>query len=237
MLNVEKTATEIHEAIEALADDKRRQATENNAPTAMRVLGVTAPKLHSLLKGWVKDLRNQPPKTVITLTSALVNAGTLEGRMAGCLLLHDHKKALAALDLKTVLAFGEGIDNWVSVDTFAELIAGMCWRAGILSDETIHEWTHSDNRWWRRAAVVATVSLNKKARGATGDPARTLKVCALVADDHDDMVVKALSWALRELAKRDSEPVIAFLKEHDHSLHPRVKREVRTKIETGLKSG
>lgn len=233
MFDVVQTATEIFDAIESLADDKRRRATEKSAPTAMRVLGVTSPKLRGLLKDWGKTLRGESPKTVIALTSALVKSKTLEGRMAGYLLLHGHKNAMAALDLKTVLGLGEGIDNWISVDTFAELIAGMAWRGGILSDETIHQWTRSDDRWWRRASVVATVSLNKKARGATGDSPRTLEVCALVAKDHDDMVVKALSWALRELSKREPESVLAFLDEHGDDLHPRVQRECARRSKRG----
>lgn len=60
------------------------------------------------------------------------------------------------------------------------------------------------DRWvWRRAVSVSTVPLNMKSRGGIGDPQRTLAVCDLLIADRDDMVVKALSWALRELAERE----------------------------------
>ena len=55
----------------------------------------------------------------------------------------------------------------------------------------------------------------------------------LVAD-HDDMVVKALSWALRTLVAWDA--VRRFLREHTDQLAARVKREVTNKLETGLKN-
>ena len=55
--------------------------------------------------------------------------------------------------------------------------------------------------------MVSTVSLNNNARGGKGDTTRTLNICKMLVADRDDMVVKALSWALRELAKRDPEPV------------------------------
>jgi 3-methyladenine DNA glycosylase AlkD len=83
---------------------------------------------------------------------------------------------------------------------------------------------------------VCTVALNQKARGGTGDPERTLEVCGRVVDDRDDMVVKALSWALRELAKREPGQVEAFMARHGDALAPRVRREVRNKLETGLKN-
>ena len=50
------------------------------------------------------------------------------------------------------------------------------------------------------------------------------------------MVVKALSWALRELSKRDREAVRKFLRDHKESLAPRITREVNNKLHTGLKN-
>ena len=58
----------------------------------------------------------------------------------------------------------------------------------------------------------------------------------MLAADHDDMVVKGLSWALRELVPMDREAVVAFLEDYDGVLAARVKREVRNKLETGLKN-
>ena len=54
--------------------------------------------------------------------------------------------------------------------------------------------------------------------------------------DRDDMVVKALSWALRELAKRDPKPVVAFIEQFGERLAARVIREVQNKLNTGLKN-
>ena len=57
----------------------------------------------------------------------------------------------------------------------------------------------------------------------------------LVADRHE-MVEKALSWALRELAKRDSGSVEGFLAEHVAEVGARVEREVKNKLTTGIKN-
>jgi 3-methyladenine DNA glycosylase AlkD len=50
------------------------------------------------------------------------------------------------------------------------------------------------------------------------------------------MVVKALSWALRELIPHDPDAVRNFLSQHEEVLAARVKREVRNKLTTGLKN-
>jgi 3-methyladenine DNA glycosylase AlkD len=57
-----------------------------------------------------------------------------------------------------------------------------------------------------------------------------------VVDDRDDMIVKALSWALRELSKKAPNAVEAFISENQTRLAPRVLREVSNKLKTGLKN-
>jgi 3-methyladenine DNA glycosylase AlkD len=58
----------------------------------------------------------------------------------------------------------------------------------------------------------------------------------VLVDDRDDMVVKALSWALRELTVWDPAAVQAFLDEHGDRVAARVRREVSNKLATGLKN-
>ena len=75
-----------------------------------------------------------------------------------------------------------------------------------------------------------------KSRGGTGESERTLAVCEMLISDRNDMVVKALSWALRELAEREPGRVKAFVRQHERELPARALREVRNKLETGLKN-
>jgi 3-methyladenine DNA glycosylase AlkD len=89
--------------------------------------------------------------------------------------------------------------------------------------------------WWRRNALVTTVPLNVAATGK-GDAARTLAICRLLLDDRDDMVVKAMSWALRALSVRDPSAAERFLAQNEDRLAPRAKRELRHKLATGVKN-
>lgn len=132
------------------------------------------------------------------------------------------------------------LHDWNSTDCFGCFLSGVAWREGSLRDSDIAKWAKSDNLWIRRAALVSTVPLNMKARGATskeGEVAKTLAVCEKLVDDREDMVVKAMSWALRELARKDAAAVRAFLSKHESRLAARVLRETRNKLTTGLKSG
>lgn len=129
---------------------------------------------------------------------------------------------------ETVEGFAEGLDSWDSVDAFGRTLSGPAWAHGFISDSLIERSSRSPDRWLRRAALVSTIELS--------DSARPLRICARLAGDHDDMVEKALSWALRERSRRDPKAVEAFLSTHDVELGARVKREVRNKLRTGLKN-
>ena len=181
-------------------------------------------------------LKHAPATSVLAAAHALASQGTFECRfMAYELILH-HRAALASLRAREVMALGRGINGWAAVDTFALYVAGPAWRGGQLSDAVVQRWTRSRDRWWRRAALVATVALNSKARGGSGDSRRTVALCARLVRDRDDMVVKAMSWALRELAKRDAAAARDFIARFDERLAARVKREVRSKLTTGRKN-
>jgi len=150
-------------------------------------------------------------------------------------LIASRPDVLQSLDRSLVERLGAELSSWDEVDSFACYLSGPAWREGRLEDEAIREWARSPDRWWRRAALVSTVPLNVKARGGHGDTERTLGICSLLVDDRDDMVVKALSWALRALVTNDAKAVRAFLQTNERRLALRVRREVAQKLTTGVK--
>jgi 3-methyladenine DNA glycosylase AlkD len=192
--------------------------------------------VRALRRTYSSRLAHAPAQSVIDLALHLLDGPSAVPRFVAYELVCHHRSALRSLGEQELEQFGSGIDSWDKVDTFACYLAGPAWREHQVPDVLLHQWAHSADRWWRRAAVVSTVALNNQARGGTGDTARTLALCALVVEDRDEMVVKALSWALRELSKRDPQAVQRFLTKYEHVLTARVLREVRHKLSTGLKN-
>lgn len=190
-----------------------------------------------ILRGrWSREIRSLSADEVIKLGLELINATPPWGRLTAYELIANHPGAIAALTPTSLLQLGQNLADWASVDTFACYLAGPAWREQRLPTLQVHAWLRSSNRWERRTAVVCTVALNVKARGGSGDVERTLDVCRRVAADRDDMVVKAVSWALRSLGQWDPVAVSRFLTTHEAVLAPRIKREVGNKLRTGLKN-
>jgi 3-methyladenine DNA glycosylase AlkD len=219
------------------ADPERQKASEWYFPTSMKTQGIKSADLRNLLKAWWKELKNLPAHEMVELARELVETRIFECNQVAFELLWKHKKALNSLVLKDLYALGKYMDNWATTDSFSVLVSGPVWRNNQLSDEDILSWVKSENRWWRRAALVSTVGLNLKSRGGTGDARRTLMICERVIKERDEMIVKALSWALRELSKHDRKSVEQFMEKHDDNMAKRVRREVYTKLKTGTKSG
>jgi 3-methyladenine DNA glycosylase AlkD len=176
-------------------------------------------------------LSKAPPRDVLAIAHKLLVRGGWPQRCVAYELVSHHKSALASLGRRELERLGRNLDSWGAVDTFACYLSGPAWRDGQIQDALVYHWASSPDRWWRRAALVSTVPLSR-----SGHSRQTLRVCRMLAADRDDMVVKALSWALRELAKRDPESVVDFVDRHKKVLAARVLREVRNKLTTGLKN-
>ncbi|HEY1378541.1 MAG TPA: DNA alkylation repair protein, partial [Gemmataceae bacterium] len=194
------------------------------------------PSVRAVRRAASRALADAAPAVVLAVADALVRRGSWPDRLIAYELVAGHRPAFAALTAARLVRWSGGLADWGTVDLFGCTLGGQAWRSGLLTDAAIDGWARSPDRWRRRLALVCTVPLNSKARGGTGDPARTLRVCDALASDRDDMVVKALSWALRELAKRDPAAVRGFLARHGDRLAARVRREVVSKLTTGLKT-
>ena len=215
LMNVKKITTEIIADIQALA--------VNNTPNRRAVR-----------RKYSYKLKKTTPDRILALARRLIEDYGLRGFAYELILNHEY--AFKRIGEKELEEFGQGINSWGSVDVFGRILAGPAWLNGQISDKLIHKWAHSDDRWWRRAALVSTVALNIRSHGGRGDVPRTLEICSLLVDDHDDMVVKAMSWALRVLSVHNPDSVREFLSEYEDVLATRVKREVRNKLSTGLKN-
>lgn len=180
-----------------------------------------------------RKLRTASPAEVVDAAKRLKAAGL---DWFGWELIYAHKPTLKSIDIEVVEAMGQGMDSWYDTDGWGMILAGPAWVNGRIADADVKRWARSKDMWWRRAALVAATGLNNKTRGGRGDAERTLAIVSMLMDEREDMIVKAVSWALRMLAPWQPKAVEAFVAEHEDRLAARVKREVRNKLRTGYKN-
>jgi 3-methyladenine DNA glycosylase AlkD len=192
------------------------------------------PQIRAVRREFSKRIQSAPAEFVLQLALHLLQPNPETHRYFAYELVASHRAAFAQLTLDDLLSLGTGLNSWFSVDCFAVYLSGPMWAQGNLTIETIAQWAQNENRWWRRAALVSTVALSR--RRNREDLRQVLQICTQLAADRDDMVVKALSWALREVAKKHKEAATDFLAEHSQTLPARVIREVTNKLTIGLKT-
>jgi 3-methyladenine DNA glycosylase AlkD len=194
----------------------------------------STPLVRAIRKDFSRRIADATPESVVGLALHLLNQKSDLLRFFSYEVIRCHQTALEQLTRDDLLKLGEGLNSWSSVDCFAMYLSGPLWAQGTVSDQMIAAWARSKDLWWRRTALVSTVALSR--RGNADDLVKVSRVCALLAADKEDMVVKALSWALREMAKKHPGEARTFLEKHRHTLAARVVREVNNKLKTGLKT-
>ena len=227
---------EIKETLESLGTPERLKKAGYYFSTRQRVIGVSNPDIQKVIRALRSNHDAWKEEQWIAFSKALVAQNVFECQVMAFELLGRNKKLLSALEYADLADLWHNLDNWASVDHFSVGIYGVLWGKGIVKDQHIRRLLESKNFWDRRVAVVSTVSLNLKSRGGRGDTRRTLWVCEKVVDDRQDFIQKALSWALRELSKRDPKAVEAFIARYEDRLSKRVVREVRHKLDFGTKN-
>jgi 3-methyladenine DNA glycosylase AlkD len=210
------------------------RATSNILRDLRSVRVRTVPALRPIRRKWSKEVASASPQEVLQVARDILASDEAEFRFIAYELVHFHKPARKSLRKGEVEGLAHGMQSWDAVDAFSYYISGPAWRDGRISDDVIAKWAASNNRWWRRAALASTIPLSR--RHTAEDIARVLSVCALLVADRDDMVVKAMSWALREVARQNPSAATRFVDAHGDALAPRVLREVRNKLQTGLKN-
>ena len=190
------------------------------------------PSMRALRKRRSTELKAHPAADVIALAQALERASPQEGKWVGYELIRFHPGAFAIVGEAQIEDFAGRIASWYATDAFGTILSGPLWAKARLPDAMFDAWSHSESRWLRRSALVATVGRN----ATRPNPASTFALCLRLAADRDDMVEKAVSWALRYLSQKDRPAVEAFWAEHGERFRPRVQREVRHKLATGVKN-
>ncbi len=166
-------------------------------------LGISAPSLRSLVKAHVE----------VTIEDAeqLLQSEIHEERAFALLqwvrIFKQGTDAQKEQIFKSYLANTEWINNWDLVDTSAPHIAGKF----LLTRprQILYKLAKSHSLWERRIAIIATHTFIRN-----NDFADTVKIAAILVNDKEDLIHKAVGWMLREVGNRDLPTEETFLEKY-----------------------
>lgn len=218
------------------ADAGYRERFRKSSTTQYEVFGVRTPQLRKMVRTWRKAHKKISCAALLSLTEALWADGARESHDIAVLLLEAYPQCLAALPWDVFERWRHDLDSWDMTDGLGWLLGAWVLGEPEARCEHLRMLINDADVWSRRFALVATARINRGATGFTA-PDLTLELVGQVKDERHPMVTKAVSWALRELIRHHHEEVAAYLAENETALASHVVREVRNKLETGLKRG
>lgn len=194
-----------------------------------RVIGTSMPGAERVLTGFVRDF-GLPSD--LSLLERLFDASLEEAWCAIWTLAA--QPAFDAGTWQLAEAWSGAPDTWALADPISLLLVAGHLDAGVISEDVLRAWTAREEPFWfRRIALVATVSLNDGLHGPTQrrlrrigrvppvgeSPRPELTLDLLEASIHDrrHFIRLGIGWALRPLSAVDPDGVAAFVRRHrDH---------------------
>jgi 3-methyladenine DNA glycosylase AlkD len=211
--------------MEALADPERATGSAAYHKAPRRYLGLRVPQVEELADQWRAECSLTDR---IQLASDLWDTDIHEARIAAAKLLNQARikpDDTAAWNL--ICSWVPTFDAWAIAD-HACIAAQKRITADPSRIETVETWTHDENMWTRRAALVATLGFTKQNFPKPFELAirdRVLGWAAAYCDDKDWFIQKAVAWWLRDLSKHDPARTAAFLDAHGARMKPFARKE------------
>lgn len=187
-------------------------------------LGVANPDTNELVKLWRAEL-DVPGR--IKLAQGLWDTNIFEARLAAAKVLTQARIRPDDAVWATLTSWLPDFDSWAIADHVA--MAGQ--RRVIAVPDRLDEvetWTTAPDKWIRRAALTYTLPWAKQNNPKPEELIardRILGWAASYTTDPDWFIQKAVAWWLRDLSKRDTARVTAFLDMYGDQMKPFARKE------------
>jgi len=223
--------------IEARADPHYERVVQKSLPSSLRVYGLRVWEIRKIIKAWRREHRDVPFQDFLPLVQHLWEGESREERMVALELLQHYPRFIPLLTWERLDRWRQDIDNWELTDVLGREVLGP-WVAAEPDgrEERLWDLLQDEDVWSRRLGLVGAIGLNRARPGADSSTL-TLAMVDEVKHERDAKITKAVSWALRDLAKSHPSRVSAYLEKNEGILARHVVREVRNKLETGRKDG
>jgi len=235
-MDVETERQQLLEQIRQHADPEHQVRMSMVVPTGLKVYGLRVPQLRDIARAWQRAHKQITCEDLMVLMEALWDGRSREERLSVTYLFEHYKQCAPGLTRGHFERWRQELDNWEVTDGLGWVLAH--WLLGDPDTrlDYLGELIADQDVWSRRLALVATTSINRGHTGFTV-PDLTLELVDRVKEERHPMITKAVSWALREMAKTHPDQVAAYLETNREVLAAHVVREVNNKLRTGLKSG
>ena len=175
--------------------------------------GIETPLVRKVLRGHKQDIQRLNCKEALVLARKLFVSHIEEQASAGNYILQHKLDCLAPSQFGYLDELLDHFRSWSTVDGFCA--EGVCVLQSLLLKYPkatlvfLRKWNKSKNMWKRRASVVPfTRKIGESGRFTK----EGLELCKNLVRDKEDMVQKAVGWALKDMMRGDKQKVLDYVK-------------------------
>lgn len=203
--------------------------------TSLKMYGVSVPVLRKIAKRLATKLKKDSSSQILTLTRSLYQADSFEERQLASYFLTNCPQAIETLSTKDFDFFIKQVDNWAVSDALSHVLGRWFLKKPKQATSYLGRLVKDRNLWARRQALVVSFYINFY-QNQVDYSHLPLKFVEETKQEKHPMIVKAISWALRGLAKHQPKKLEKYLKSKGDSLPALARREAIKKLKTGKKN-
>ncbi len=185
-------------------DSNYLQGMQMAVPGSGKLYGVRVPQLRMIAKQLTKKFGDQE-QDLGRFAQVSWAQGSREHRLIALFVLVGMKKLTSERRWELGVEFLPDVKDWETCDQMCHALLGQALAEDPDYMDQLETWIDDNNFWVRRAALVSTVILRRAKYSkeiAEGLDQRTLRMCAVLLDDGEKYIRKAVDWTVREVIKR-----------------------------------
>lgn len=190
------------------ADDKTKAGSKRYFKEQIDTYGVKSAVVGQISKEIYSQITDFSKDEIFELCEELWKSGMLEESFIACNWSYAVRKQFIESDFSIFERWvNHYVSNWASCDTFCNHTIGAFLQLYPQFVQKMKEWTHSPNRWVKRASAVSFILPARKGlfKEDIFDIANNLLL------DTDDMVQKGYGWMLKSLADSYEDEVFQYV--------------------------
>ena len=190
------------------SDEKTKAGSKRYFKEQIDTYGVKSAVVGQISKEIYSQIADFSKNEIFELCEELWKSGMLEESFIACNWSYAVRKQFIESDFSIFERWvNHYVSNWASCDTFCNHTIGAFLQLYPQFVQKMKEWTHSPNRWVKRASAVSFILPARKGlfKEDIFDIANNLLL------DTDDMVQKGYGWMLKSLADSYEDEVFQYV--------------------------
>ena len=190
------------------SDEKTKAGSKRYFKEQIETYGVKSAVVGQISKEIYSQIADFSKDEIFELCEELWKSGILEESFIACNWSYAVRKQFIESDFSIFERWvNHYVSNWASCDTFCNHTIGAFLQLYPQFAQKMKEWTHSPNRWVKRASAVSFILPARKGlfKEDIFDIANNLLL------DTDDMVQKGYGWMLKSLADSYEDEVFQYV--------------------------